>query len=78
MCQGEGNKISETLLNISNAPTTLDREGFDAEIVNAVDMFMDTGTRKSKTGDGPVLVGDIQGEIFRAMQVCGFSGYPIA
>ena len=69
MCEGHGDKVSETLLNISHAPSTLDHEEFEADIYNAIGMFMDPETRKSKTGDGPVLVGDITGEIFRTMQV---------
>merc|ERR1712032_1263307 len=59
---------SMTVLNLSHVPATLDREAFDAEIDHAIDMFMDPDTRQSKTGEGPVLVGDITGEVFRTLQ----------
>jgi len=68
MCEGSADKVSRTVLNLSHVPATLDREAFDAEISHAIDMFMDPDTRQSKTGEGPVLVGDITGEVFRTLQ----------
>lgn len=68
MCTAQGDKLSESLLTMSEVPATLDRAAFDADINNALEMFMDTETRKAHVGTGHVPVGDITGEIFRTLQ----------
>jgi len=68
MCTAKGEQLSESLLGMADAPPTLDREQFDLDIQQAIEMFMDPDTKRNKRGDGPVPVGDITGEVFRTLQ----------
>jgi len=68
MCTAKSEELSASLLSMADVPASLDREQFDTDIRDAINMFMDADTQKAKAGDGPVPVGDITAEMFRTLQ----------
>merc|ERR1712178_601556 len=62
MCTAKPAVVSKSLLKMAESTSELDLPTFNADIHNAVDMFVDTQTGESRVS-GPAPVGDITGEI---------------